>query len=99
MNSKLQSFLEIKKLLMLMEADLGFDQLKQDERDLLAAILDIQEDDGSFQSDALKDHSLLLNLSPATFFRALRALQEKGYIDKSEGRRRNSYVLVSQPTP
>jgi hypothetical protein len=45
MNSKLQSFLQLKKLLVLMEADLGIDNLEQNERDLLAAIVDIQKDD------------------------------------------------------
>ena len=45
MNSKLQSFLQLKKLLVLMEADLGIDNLEQNERDLLAAIVDVQKDD------------------------------------------------------
>lgn len=98
MSSKLQKFLQVKKLLMLMEADLGFDNLKQDERDLLAAILDIQEDDASFESDTLKAHDLVRRLSNATFFRTLRSLQDKGYIIKSDGRQRNLYELVSQPT-
>jgi len=98
MSSKLQKFLQVKKLLMLMEADLGFDNLKQDERDLLAAILDIQEDDASFESDTLKAHDLARRLSNATFFRTLRSLQDKGYIIKSDGRQRNLYELVSQPT-
>ena len=98
MSSKLQKFLQVKKLLMLMEADLGFDDLKQDERDLLAAILDIQKDDGSFESDTLIAHDLARRLSNATFFRTLRSLQDKGYIIKSDGRQRNLYELVSQPT-
>jgi secreted Zn-dependent insulinase-like peptidase len=98
MSSKLQKFLQVKKLLMLMEADLGFDDLKQDERDLLAAILDIQKDDGSFESDILIAHDLTRRLSNATFFRTLRSLQDKGYIIKSDGRQRNLYELVSQPT-
>jgi secreted Zn-dependent insulinase-like peptidase len=98
MSSKLQKFLQVKKLLMLMEADLGFDDLKQDERDLLAAILDIQKDDGSFESDILIAHDLARRLSNATFFRTLRSLQDKGYIIKSDGRQRNLYELVSQPT-
>ena len=98
MSAKLQKFLQVKKLLMLMEADLGFDNLKQDERDLLAAILDIQKDDGSFESDILIAHDLARRLSNATFFRTLRSLQDKGYIIKGDGRQRNLYELVSQPT-
>jgi len=46
MNSKLQSFLQLKKLLVLMEADLGIDNLEQNERGLLAAIVNIQKSDG-----------------------------------------------------
>lgn len=98
MLSKLQKFLQVKKLLMLMEADLGFDNLKQDERDLLAAILDIQKNDASFESDTLRAHDLARRLSNATFFRTLRSLQDKGYVIKSDGRQRNLYELVSQPT-
>ena len=97
MNAKLQSFLQLKKLLILMEADLGIDNLDQNERDLLAAIVDIQKDDGSFESDALKAHALASRQSSATFFRTLRSLQDKGYVAKSSGRGRGSYVLVSEP--
>ena len=96
MNSKLQSFLQLKKLLVLMEADLGIDNLEQNERDLLAAIVDIQKDDGSFDSAALKSHSLISTQSNATFFRTLRSLQDKGYVAKRSGFGRGSYVLVGE---
>ena len=36
--------------------------------------------------------------SNATFFRTLRSLQDKGYVAKSSGRGRGSYVLISEPT-
>ena len=98
MNAKLQSFLQLKKLLVLMEADLGIDNLEQNERDLLAAIVDVQKDDGSFDSEALKSHTLTSKQSNATFFRTLRSLQDKGYVAKSSGRGRGSYVLISEPT-
>ena len=98
MNSKLQSFLQLKKLLLLMEADLGIDNLEQNERDLLAAIVDVQKDDGSFDSDALKSHTLTSKQSNATFFRTLRSLQDKGYVAKRSGFGRGSYVLISEPT-
>ena len=96
MNSKLQSFLQLKKLLVLMEADLGIDNLEQNERDLLAAIVDIQKDDGSFDSDALKSNILTSKQSNATFFRTLRSLQDKGYVAKRSGRGRGAYVLISE---
>ena len=79
----------------MMEADLGIDSLKQDERDILAAIIDIQHNDGSFESDILKSHSLVARLSHAAFFRALRALREKGYIEKQDGRQRGFYRLIA----
>ena len=62
-----------------MEADLGIDNLGQNECDLLAAIVDVQKDDGSFDSDALKSHILTSN-NLATYFRTLRSLQDKGYV-------------------
>ena len=62
-----QSFMTLKKLLMLMEGDLGIDGLKHDERDVLAAIIDVQNDDGSFESDILKTHHLIRRLSQYIF--------------------------------
>ena len=95
MANKFQGFLHLKKLLLMMEADLGIDDLKQDERDILAAIIDIQHDDGSFESDVLKSHGLVARLSHAAFFRALRSLREKGYIEKQDGRQRGFYRLIA----
>ena len=91
-----QSFMTLKKLLMLMEGDLGIDGLKHDERDVLAAIIDVQNDDGSFASDILKTHHLIRRLSPSTFFRSLLALREKGFIEKCNGRERNLYRLLPE---
>ena len=96
MNSKLQSFLQLKKLMVLMEADLGIDNLEQNERDLLAAIVDVQKDDGSFDSDAVKSHTLISKQSTATFFRTLRSLQDKGYVAKRSGFGRGAYKLVGE---
>ena len=79
-----------------MEADLGIDNLEQNERDLLAAIVDIQKDDGSSDSDALKSHTLISTQSKATFFRTLRSLQVKGYVAKRSGFGRGAYVLVGE---
>ena len=95
MANKFQGFLHLKKLLVMMEVDLGIDGLKQDERDILAAIIDIQQDDGSFESDVLKSHGLTARLSHAAFFRALRSLREKGYIEKQDGRQRGLYRLIA----
>ena len=54
-----------------METDLGIDNLEQNQRDLLAAIVDIQKDDGTFDSHALKSHTLTSKQSKATFSRTL----------------------------
>ena len=79
-----------------MEADLGIDNLEQNERDLLAAIVDVQKDDGSFDSDVLKAHTLTSKQSNATFFRTLRSLQDKGHVAKRSGFGRGAYVLVGE---
>ena len=95
MASKFQGFLHLKKLLVMMKADLGIDSLKQDERDILTALIDIQHEDGSFESDVLKSHGLVARLSHAAFFRAVRSLREKGYIEKQDGRLRGLYRLIA----
>lgn len=91
-----QSFMILKKLLISMEGDLGIDGLKHDERDVLAAIIDVQKDDGSFESDVLRAHHLITKLSHSTFFRSLLTLREKGFIEKCDGRKRNSYRLIPE---
>ena len=96
MRSTFENFSQIMTLLKLMEVDLGIGNLSQNERNLLAAIVDIQMSDGSFESEILKAHPLLNMLAHASFFRALRGLQEKGFIEKRGKSKRSAYRLVSE---
>lgn len=98
MSSKFEAFLKLKKLLLMMEADLGIGSLKQEERDLLAAIIDIQNLDGTFETENLRSHPLAIGMSHGTFFRALRSLRENNFIDKQIGRQRGLYQLIMQPS-
>lgn len=94
MSSNFQAFLKLKKLLVMMEADLGIDSLKQEERDVLAAIIDIQDSNNAFESDQLRCHPLVQGMSHGTFFRALRSLREKHFVEKQIGRERGLYRLI-----
>jgi hypothetical protein len=69
---------------------------KTEDVDDLAAIIDVQNDDGSFESDILKTHHLVIRLSSSTFFRSLLTLREKGFIEKCDGRKRNLYRLIPE---
>ena len=94
LSSKFQAFSQLRNLLLMMETDLGITNLTEDERALLAAIIDIQDDDGKFESDVLRSHTLVEGLSHGSYYRALRTLRENNFIDKRDGRKRSLYKLL-----
>ena len=94
LSSKFQAFSQLRNLLLMMETDLGITNLTEDERALLADIIDIQDDDGKFESDVLRSHTLVEGLSHGSYYRALRTLRENNFIDKRDGRKRSLYTLL-----
>ena len=96
MRSKEMSFAQLKRMLRMMEADLGMTDLSQDEKDILAAVFELRDANGYFESDSVRSHELTSSVSHGTFFRALRSLVERGLIEKGEGRQRKLYRLSLQ---
>lgn len=80
----------------MMEADLGMTDLSQDEKDIMAAVFELRDANGYFESDSVRSHLLTSSVSHGTFFRALRSLVERGLIEKGEGRQRKLYRLSLQ---
>ena len=95
MTTKFKKFFQLRKLLLMMETDLGISSLTEDERNLLAAIVDIQDEKGNFETDGLKSHILIAKQSHGSYHRALRSLRENKFIEKRDGRERGFYKLLT----
>ena len=96
MTDSFASFSQLKKLLMLMEDDLGISNLTQDEKDVFAAAIDLSDNQKTVLSENIREHKLVAKISQATYFRTLSSLQEKGYMEKLE-KKRGVYRLCTSP--
>jgi hypothetical protein len=99
--AELQSLSSAAKLRMLLkeiESNLGLVELTEAERDVLyaARIASRSEPDGShvFASEELRENGFVDQIAPATFYRALKALRDRGFVQLAPGYRKNHYVLA-----
>lgn len=84
----------LRVLALSMETDLGLDRLSGDERNLIYAMSALTADgQETLRSDEMKRHPLCRRLSHPTFYRALRALLDKGYVSRSGPRKTGTYHL------
>jgi hypothetical protein len=97
----LSSAARLRQLLKELETELGLYDLTEAERDVLyaARIASRDEGDGTqvFASESLREHGFVDAIAPATFYRALKALRDRGFIRLAPGHRKNRYVLEFDP--
>jgi|TARA_B110000908_G_scaffold141435_1_gene169083 hypothetical protein len=98
MISSFETILALKKLMLLMEADLGIGSLSDEEKTLLVAISDVQSPDGSFISSDARHHELTRHMPHASYHRALKALLNHKYIQLHPENKRSHYVLIAKNT-
>lgn len=84
---------ELRKLLLGMERSLGLQELSMAERDIYYAATDIAETHDRVQTTGLMEHTLVVDISRPTFFRALKSLVEKGYLSHCSQRARGLYIV------
>lgn len=87
---------ELRKLLLNMEQSMGLQDLSTVERDIYYAASDHRADNhvtGAVKTTVLQDHALLANVSRPTFFRALKSLQSKGYLEQCKNSVRGYYIV------
>jgi hypothetical protein len=98
----LSSAAKLRLLLKDIESDLGLIELTEAERDVLyaARMASRSEVDGSqvFASEDLRDNGFVDQIAPATFYRALKALRDRGFVRLAPGFRKNHYVLDFDPS-
>lgn len=84
---------ELRKLLLSMEKSMGLQELSAVERDIYYAASDHAVTTGAVKTTLLQEHSLLADVSRPTFFRALKALQKKGYLEQCKNSTRGYYIV------
>lgn len=97
----LSSAAKLRQLLKEIETDLGLDELTEAERDVLyaARIASKADPKGAhiFSSEDLRGNGFVDQIAPATFYRALKALRDRGFVQLAPGFRKNHYILAFVP--
>lgn len=84
---------DLRQVLQDMEHDLGLAGLSRTETDVLCAAAKIVENKDTVTVVELQLHSLLRDMPRATFFRALRNLVARGFLEKLGDEKRAGYAV------
>ena len=90
--SLLENAVQLKKMLMGMEKDIGFDTLSSPEKSVFYAVVDLNEG-GALNSNSIRSHAFVHDLTSATFYRALKSLIAKGFIMHEVGTKTGHYRI------
>lgn len=91
---RIKSIMNLRQALKLAEADLGLSGLSERERELIYGAVAVSDEGGCFSSDELRVSEYGSGLPHSTYHRMLRRLASQGFIEKADGRERNSYRLL-----
>lgn len=94
MANDIDALIALRKIALKMEEDLGVNQMPTPERDVILAAHDVVGDDGVVHTDKIQSHGFVMNMSRATFFRALQGLMDKGLLARSNGRKRGAFRVL-----
>ena len=84
---------ELRKLLLGMEKDLGLGHLSQNEKDVFYAVMSVISDrNGVAKSDEIKNHDLVADMTQPTFHRCLKNLVKMKLLDHAPNTKAGSYV-------
>lgn len=93
--SEISKLAELRKLLLDMERSMGLADLSAVERDIYYAASDCATSRAPVKTTALLDHDLVASVSRPTFFRALKSLVGKGYLEHCAQASRGRYIVKS----
>eukprot|EP00919_Chromeraceae_sp_WS-2016_P043338 GHVR01103492.1.p1 GENE.GHVR01103492.1~~GHVR01103492.1.p1 ORF type:complete len:137 (-),score=8.52 GHVR01103492.1:286-696(-) len=100
--SEISKLTELRKLLLDMEQSMGLQNLSSVERDIYYAASDYATSDhasstgtgtGAVKTTTLRAHRLLAQVSRPTFFRGLKSLLGKGYLEPCKNSTRGYYIV------
>jgi hypothetical protein len=97
--SEISKLTELRKLLLDMEQSMGLQNLSAVERDIYYAASDHATSTGkgtgtgTVKTTTLQEHRLLAQVSRPTFFRGLKSLLGKGYLEPCKESSRGCYIV------
>jgi hypothetical protein len=95
--SEISKLTELRKLLLDMEQSMGLQNLSSVERDIYYAASDHATSTGAgtgaVKTTTLQEHRLLAQVSRPTFFRGLKSLLGKGYLEPCKESSRGYYIV------
>lgn len=83
----------LNEILLGMERDLKLNELGRIEKNILYAASLLSEACSTFESEQLRNHALLADISRSSFFRSLKAVVDAGYLNHLPGTQRSVYTL------
>lgn len=94
MTNGLMRLADLRQLLLDMERDFGLADLPEQETRLLYAMAMQTREKSEVSLVELQEHPLTADISRSTFFRALKHLAQRGYIEKTSLEKRAGYKLL-----
>jgi RIO-like serine/threonine protein kinase len=97
MTNGLMRLADLRQLLLDMERDLGLADLPEQETRLLYAVAIQTRAKPEVSLVELQEHPLMADISRSTFFRALKHLIKRDYLEKTGAEKRAGYKLINAP--
>lgn len=91
--SDISKLAELRKLMLDMEHTMGLQDLSTVERDVYYAASDCMNASDSVRTNRIREHVIVASMSRPTFFRALKSLVGKGYLEQSDSASRGRYLV------
>ena len=82
MTKKFNSLVDLVKIVIEMERDLGLNEISSSERNVLLAISDLENTQGLAKTKAILSHDLTVGISRPSIFRALAKLEKLGKLSR-----------------
>ena len=82
MKKKFNSLVDLVKIVIEMERDLGLNEISSSERNVLLAISDLENTQGLAKTKAILSHDLTVGISRPSIFRALAKLEKLGKLSR-----------------
>ena len=83
----------LKRMLEDMEQDIGLSSLTNVEKAVYLAAQDVKSSDGLAGTKLIIEHPFTQNMSRPTFFRALKAIESKGFIKHSDVKKVGLFLI------
>ena len=91
--SDISKLTELRKLMLDMESSMGLRELSTVERDVYYAASDFPDTSDGVRTNTIRAHAIVASMSRPTFFRALKSLVGKGYLEQSGSASRGRYLV------